>query len=57
MPAKSKKQRKLMGLAKHHPEKVYKRNRAVTKMTKTQLHEFAATKEKGLPKKKKKKRR
>lgn len=57
MPAKSKKQRRLMGLAEHHPEKVYKRNRGVLRMTKSQIHDFAKTKEKGLPRKKKKKRK
>lgn len=56
-PAKSKSQRRLMGLAKHHPSKVYKRNRGVLKMSKRQLREFAVTKEKGLPRKKKKKRK
>lgn len=55
MPAKSKKQRKAMAIAKHHPEKLYKRNRAMKKMSKEDLHEFASTKEKGLPTKKKRK--
>jgi len=55
-PAVSKKQRKLMGLAKHSPEKLYKRNRGVTKMSKKQLGDFARTKEKGLPNKKGKKK-
>jgi len=56
MPAKSKKMRKLMGLAEHHPEKVYARNKGVLSMSREQLHDFASTKEKGLPTKKKKKR-
>ena len=49
MPAKSKKQRQAMAIAKHHPSKLYKRNRAMKQMTKSQLHDFAKTKEKGLP--------
>lgn len=49
MPAKSKKQRKAMAIAKHHPTKLYKRNVGLKKMSKRQLHEFAKTKEKGLP--------
>jgi len=56
MPAKSKKQRKLMGLALHHPSKVRKKNKDILKMSKSQLRDFAKTKEKGLPLKKKKKR-
>lgn len=51
----SKSQRQVAAIAKHHPGKLYKRNRGMLKMTKSQLHDFAATKEKGLPKKKKKK--
>ena len=54
MPALSKKQRELMAIAEHKPWKVKKKNRGVLKMKKSQLHDFAATKEKGLPKKKKK---
>jgi len=53
MPATSKKQRRMMAIAKHHPSKLYKRNRAVLKMSKEELHEYAATKEKKLPFKKK----
>lgn len=52
MPAKSKKQRQAMAIAEHHPEMLYKRNRGMKKMNKSQLHEFAATPEKSLPKKK-----
>lgn len=55
MPAKSKKQRQAMAIAEHHPEKLYKRNKGLKKMSKKQLHDFASTKEKGLPKKKTKK--
>lgn len=57
MPAKSKKQRKLMAIAEHHPSKLYKRNRGVLKMSKKQLSDYATTKEKGLPLKKSKKKR
>jgi hypothetical protein len=46
-----------MAIAKHHPEKVYKRNRSVLKMTGKQLHDFAVTPEKGLPTQRKKKTR
>jgi len=52
MPAKSKKQRRAMAIAEHHPEKLYKRNRGLKKMSKSDLHDYATTKEKGLPKKK-----
>lgn len=54
MPAKSVKQRRLMAIAEHHPEKLYKKNRGVAKMGKAKLHEFAATSEKKLPKRRKK---
>lgn len=49
MPAKSKKQQKVMAIAMVHPEKLYKRNRKLKKLTKEQLHEFAATRTKELP--------
>ena len=54
MPAKSEDQQQMMGIAYAHPEKLYARNRGVLKMKKTEkgraaLHEFAATKSKGLP--------
>ena len=42
MPAKSEKQRKMMAIAEHQPEKLYKRNRSVLKMSKQQLSEFAS---------------
>ncbi len=50
MPAESKKQRRAMAIAEHHPEKLYKRNKGLAKMSKSDLHEFASTKEKNLPK-------
>lgn len=51
MPAKNEKQRELMAIAEHHPEKVYAKNRGVLSMSKGQLRDFAATK--GLPSKSK----
>jgi hypothetical protein len=50
MPAKSKAQQKAMAIAEHQPKKLYKRNKSLLKMTKNQLHDFASTKTKGLPK-------
>ena len=44
MPAVSKAQRKLMAMAEHNPSAVSKKNRGVLKMSKSQLHDFAATK-------------
>ncbi len=44
MPAKTQKQRQMMAIAEHHPEKLYSENRGVLKMSKGQLHDFAATK-------------
>lgn len=54
MPSTSKAQRRLMALAEHNPSEVYARNKGVLSMSGQQLHDFAATKEKGLPKKVKK---
>ena len=55
MPAKSVAQREVMAIAEHHPEKLYKKNRGLLRMTHQQLHEFADTKEFGLPARKGKK--
>jgi hypothetical protein len=41
MPAVSEAQRRLMAIAKHHPEKLKKKNRGVLSMSKAQLSEFA----------------
>lgn len=41
MPAKSEKQRRLMAMALHNPKKLYKKNRGVLKMSKSQLRDFA----------------
>lgn len=49
MPALSESQRKLMAIAEHHPEEVSEKNKGVLDMSHKQLHDFAATKEKGLP--------
>lgn len=53
MPATSIKQRRVMAIAEHHPEELHKKNRGLLGMSKGQLHDFAATPEKGLPMKKK----
>ena len=53
MPSESIAQRQATAIAKYHPEKLYKRNRGLLEMTQSQLHDFASTKESGLPKKKK----
>lgn len=50
MPAKSKKQQQAMAIAEHEPGKLYARNKGLLKMSHEQLHDFAATKTKGLPK-------
>jgi hypothetical protein len=39
-----------MAMAEHNPSAVSKKNRGVLKMSHQQLHDFAATKRKGLPK-------
>lgn len=46
MPAKSKAQQAYMAIAEHEPEKL---RGPKPKMTKSQLHDFAATPRKGLP--------
>ena len=49
MPALSIKQRRVMAIAEHEPSKVFARNRGLTKMSKSQLHDFASTSERDLP--------
>jgi hypothetical protein len=49
MPAVSQKQRRLMGLALHHPEKVRPENRSVLSMKESDMRDFASTPEKNLP--------
>jgi len=46
MPAVSKKQRKFFGMLEHNPGMAEERG---IHMTHQQMHDFAATKEKGLP--------
>lgn len=46
MPAVSKAQRRFFGLLEHHPEQV---RGPKPKMTVDQIHDFAASSEKGLP--------
>ncbi len=57
MSSQSQAQRRATAIAKHSPKKLYKRNVAMKKLTKKQLHKFASTKEKGLPKKVRKRKR
>ena len=52
MPSVSQNQQIAMAIAEHHPGKLYKRNRGLLKMSHQQLHDFASTSRKGLPKKK-----
>jgi Protein of unknwon function (DUF3008) len=49
MPATSKAQRRMMAIAEHHPEQLYAENKGAADMSKKQLHDFAATSEKGKP--------
>ncbi len=43
-----------MAIAEHHPTQLFARNRGLLRMTHRQLHDFAATRETGLPRRKKK---
>ena len=52
MPAVSKAQREAMAIAEHDPGKLKPANRGLLKMSHQQLHDFAATKESGLPERK-----
>ena len=49
MPAVSNAQATAMRIAEHAPAKLYKRNRGILGMKKSDLHEFAATKSGKLP--------
>jgi hypothetical protein len=49
MPAVSKSQRRLFAIAEHHPEALYDRNKGLASMSKSDLHDYATTPEKGLP--------
>ncbi len=57
MPPNSKAQRRAIAIALHAPEKLYKRNRGLLGMTQEQMHDYAATPEKGLPTRVRKRRR
>lgn len=50
MPATSQAQQRLMAVAEHNPQAVSKKNKGVLSMSSKQLHDFASTKRKGLPK-------
>lgn len=50
MPAKSKAQRRMFGWLEHNPGAAKAKG---INMTKSQMHDFAATKESGLPERKK----
>jgi hypothetical protein len=51
MPAKSKDQQIAMAIAEHDPSRLNADNKGMLKMSHSQLHDFAATKRSGLPKK------
>lgn len=51
MPAVSQKQQEAMAIAEHSPSKLYAKNKGLLKMSHKQLHDFAITPRKGLPKK------
>jgi hypothetical protein len=52
VPAVSKKQRRAMAIAEHHPEELSEKNSSLLGMSHGQLHDFASTPEKGLPERK-----
>jgi hypothetical protein len=56
MPAVSKKMRRAAAIAEHEPEKLHEENKGLAKMSKSDLHDYAATSEKGLPVRKRKKK-
>lgn len=51
MPAVSQAQQKAMAIAEHSPSKLKGKNKGLLKMSHKQLHDFASTSRKGLPKK------
>ena len=52
MPAKSIAQRQLMAIAEHHPNQLQSKNKKILgSMSKSQMHDYAATPEKDLPEK------
>ncbi len=52
MPSVSQNQQEAMAIALHNPGKLDKKNRGLLGMSKSQLHDFASTPRKGLPKRK-----
>ena len=50
MPAVSQAQQRAMAIAEHDPGKLQGKNRGLLKMSHQQLHDFASTPRKGLPK-------
>lgn len=49
MPATSQAQQRLFAIAEHHPSQLHKANRGLLKLSRKQLHDFAATPRNGLP--------
>jgi hypothetical protein len=49
MPATSIAQRRAIAIAEHHPDELDAKNRGLLTMSHQQLHDFAATPERGLP--------
>ena len=49
MAAVSKAQRRAIAIAEHHPEELRGKNRSLLKMKRSDMHDFASTREKGLP--------
>lgn len=54
MPARSKAQQRLFAIAEHNPSALYGKNAGLAKLPHQTLHDFAATKRKGLPQRVKK---
>lgn len=50
IPANSQAQQRLFAIAEHNPSQLYKKNRGLLKLSHSQLHDFASTPRKGLPK-------
>lgn len=50
MPARSQAQQQAMAIAEHDPDKLDSKNKGLLKMSHKQLHDFASTSNKGLPK-------
>lgn len=57
MPARSKVQRRAMAIAEHAPGKLYRRNAGLRGISRAALREYASTKERGLPQRKRPLRR